>query len=274
VERAPLRPVPSRPPGPVDADEAVAHVAATLPALDDPAVGALGLVALAGRSRDQAAAAAGLEAVAIGDALARARKALRRSMFPLPGSGWCERAERLVSDRLDGALEPPGPARLDAHLRNCPRCVEHERRLVQATDALVSSFGAPRAEPAGQAEPAKSEAAAAPLSVVRRGAAAGPAVLPFGAPVKPAAPRPPRPRAEPAPPAPQPPVMEPVPPPEPQPPAAGPGPAPAPAVAAPQRRADSRSDSAVAWGILVALAVLLAVATIAIAVAGVLGASL
>jgi hypothetical protein len=285
VERAPLRPVPSRPPGPVDADEAVAHVAATLPALDDPAVGALGLVALAGRSRDEAAAAAGLEAVAIGDALARARKALRRSMFPLPGSGWCERAERLVSDRLDGALEPPGPARLDAHLRNCPRCVEHERRLVQATDALVSSFGAPRAKPAAQAEPAKPEAAAAPLSVVRRGAAAGPAVLPFGVPVRPA---PPRPRAEPLPPPPAPPVAEPAPAPVPQPPVAEPAPAPAPrrpaaerapapppAVATPPpRRVASRSASTVAWGVLMALAVLLAVAAIAVAVAGVLGASL
>ena len=36
--------------------------------------------------------------------LARARKALRRTLAALPGSGWCERAERLISDRIDGAL--------------------------------------------------------------------------------------------------------------------------------------------------------------------------
>jgi Putative zinc-finger len=187
VERAPLRPVPSRPSGPVDADHAVAHVAATLPGLDAAAASALGLVALAGRSRGEAAHSAGLGPATIGDVLARARKALRRSMFPLPGSGWCERAERLVSDRLDGALEPPGPARLDAHLRNCPRCVEHERRLVQATDALVTSFGTARPEPAEKAGPAQEQGP--PLSVVQRASAAGPAVRPFGQPVRPAPPR-------------------------------------------------------------------------------------
>ena len=61
------------------------------------------------------------------------------------GSGWCERAERLISDRIDGALAERDAPRLEVHLRNCPRCVEHERRLVQATDALVASAhrGAP-----------------------------------------------------------------------------------------------------------------------------------
>ena len=40
--------------------------------------------------------------------------------------------------------------RLDVHLRNCPRCVEHERRLVQATDALLAGVAplAPRPGPA------------------------------------------------------------------------------------------------------------------------------
>jgi hypothetical protein len=165
----------------------VAHVTATLPELDGEAATGLALVALAGRGRAEAAAAVGLDPRAFGYVLARARKALRRSMFPLPGSGWCERAELLVSDRLDGALEAPGPARLEAHLRNCPRCVEHERRLVQATDALVSGLGTAR--PGRAVEPGQAQESAAPLSVVRRGPDAGPAVRPFGAPVRPAPPR-------------------------------------------------------------------------------------
>src|SRR4051812_35192172 len=75
-----------------------------------------------------------------GQLLYEARKALRRSIFPLSASGWCERAERLLSDRIDGALVPPGPARLDVHLRNCERCVDHERRLSQAREKLVRQF--------------------------------------------------------------------------------------------------------------------------------------
>jgi anti-sigma factor RsiW len=39
---------------------------------------------------------------------------------------------------MDGVLADGDERRVDIHLRNCPRCVEHERRLVQATDALVS----------------------------------------------------------------------------------------------------------------------------------------
>src|SRR4051794_41496696 len=83
-----------------------------------------------------------------------ARKALRRSMFPLSASGWCERAERLLSDRIDGAIVPPGPARLDVHLRNCERCVDHERKLSHARDRLVRAFieTHPQSQGAGPAE--------------------------------------------------------------------------------------------------------------------------
>ena len=63
---------------------------------------------------------------------------MRRAAWPLPGSGWCERAERLISDRLDDALDDT--RLLDAHLANCERCVEHERRVVQAQDGLVAEF--------------------------------------------------------------------------------------------------------------------------------------
>jgi hypothetical protein len=140
VEQATLRPVPLRPSGPVDAAEALAHVVSALPDLDQPAARALALVEIAGRTRDEAGEEAGLDAAFLAEALYRARKALRRSVFPLSASGWCERAERLLSDRIDGALLPPGPARLDVHLRNCERCVDHERRLAHARDRLVREF--------------------------------------------------------------------------------------------------------------------------------------
>src|SRR5688500_17054968 len=97
-----LRPVPSRPPGPVDPAEALAFVAASLPALDEAASSVFSLVVLGGEPRSSVPE---LPADEVSAALARARKAVRRAAYPLPGSGWCERAERLVSDRLDDALE-------------------------------------------------------------------------------------------------------------------------------------------------------------------------
>jgi len=149
MERASLRPVPQRPSGPVDPAEALAHIEGTLPGLDDPARRALALVDLVGRTRPEVSAETDISEADLAEALARARKALRRAAFPLPGSGWCERAERLLSDELDGVLADPGPRRLAAHLANCDRCVEHERRLWQARDQLVLTFDAARApEPA------------------------------------------------------------------------------------------------------------------------------
>ncbi|MFL5895139.1 MAG: zf-HC2 domain-containing protein [Thermoleophilaceae bacterium] len=140
MEQATLRPVPLRPAGPVDPAEAVSHVGSALPDLDAAAARALALIEIAGRTREQAGDETGLTAEVLADALYRARKALRRSMFPLSASGWCERAERLLSDRIDGVLGPPGPARLDVHLRNCERCVDHDRRLAHARDKLVREF--------------------------------------------------------------------------------------------------------------------------------------
>src|SRR6188472_4000510 len=138
MERAPLRAVPGRPSGPVPDADAVDRVASAVPGIGERESAALGLVALAGRPRAEVARRLGLDDEQLGAALARARKELRRVIAPLAGSGWCERAERLISDRLDGDLDERSAARLDVHLRNCPRCVEHERRLVQATDALVA----------------------------------------------------------------------------------------------------------------------------------------
>jgi Putative zinc-finger len=154
VEQATLRPVPLRPVGPVDPAEALAHVLGALPDLPEDAARALSLIEIAGRTRNKAVEEMEVSAEVLAELLYGARKALRRSIFPLSASGWCERAERLLSDRIDGVLTPPGPARLDVHLRNCERCVDHERRLSQAREQLVRDFiGAhPHTAGAGPAE--------------------------------------------------------------------------------------------------------------------------
>jgi hypothetical protein len=146
VEYAPLRPVPLTPAGPVDPERATAHVSALLPRLPEDHARALALVALGGRTRAETAREIGVAEPELARALARARCELRRSVRRLEGSGWCLRAEALVSDRLDDVLDEAGAPRLDVHLRNCPRCVEHERRLVQAQNALVAEFGRAPAE--------------------------------------------------------------------------------------------------------------------------------
>jgi hypothetical protein len=182
MERAPLRPVPRRPAGPVDPQLATAAVERALPRLDGRAARALALVALSGRNRAEAAARLQVGQAELAADLAAGRKALRRSVAPLAGSGWCERAETLISDRLDGALDETGGARLDAHLRNCERCVEHERRLVQATDALLTAVAEPAGAPGAPAPPAELRA----VGLARAKAGTGQiAVLPFGEPVAP-----------------------------------------------------------------------------------------
>ena len=108
--------------------------------------------------------------------LAAARKELRQTLSPLSGSGWCERAEGLISDRLDGAVGERDGRRLDVHLRNCPRCVEHERRLVQATDALLAGIAPARPSAGRRRRRAAGGGAAedaAPDDLVRRGAEGG-----------------------------------------------------------------------------------------------------
>src|SRR4051812_11984545 len=163
VEQATLRPVPLRPVGPVDPSEALAHVLGSLPDLSEDAARALALIEIAGRTRDTALGEMQVSATALADLLYAARKALRRSIFPLSASGWCERAERLLSDRIDDVLTPPGPARLDVHLRNCERCVDHERRLSQAREKLVREFIDLHPESAGAGRAERS----APVAALR-----------------------------------------------------------------------------------------------------------
>jgi hypothetical protein len=153
MERAPLRPVPARPAGPVDPAAAVREVVAALPELAPVEARALALVALADRPRPQVAGVLGIEERELGALLAAARKELRQTITPLGGSGWCERAEGLISDRLDGVVLERDARRLDVHLRNCPRCVEHERRLVQATDALLAGVAPLVPRPGGALAP-------------------------------------------------------------------------------------------------------------------------
>ena len=153
MEHAPLRPVPARPAGPIDSATARREVEAWLPTLAPETARALALVVLAERPRAEVAETLGLPEAELGTLLAAARKELRQTIVVLGGSGWCERAEGLISDRLDGTLADRDARRLDVHLRNCTRCVEHERRLVQATDALIAGAGglARSPAPAGEA---------------------------------------------------------------------------------------------------------------------------
>ena len=289
MEHAPLRPVPSRAAGPIDPASAARELAAALPDLSEVEARALALVAVAAVPRADAAVALGVDERTLSDILATARKELRRTVTTLPGSGWCERAERLISDRLDDPLGDTDSRRLDAHLRNCPRCVEHERRLVQATDGWVSTL-APRPAlmqpPPEPAEPLTEVPSQPPAEEPTTGEPAPPQPAPGEQPpveVPPAedAPGAETPPPTEVPPVEEPPVEEPVEePPVEEPPAAGAElrPAPAEVAAAAQLlvavRTRRQVAAAITWNALVVLAVLLALVTIGFTVAGILGAEL
>ena len=140
MEGPALRAVPVRLPGPVDPEHALAHVEGTLPDLAPAAQRAFALVDLSARPRAEVTGELGVPEAELGRLLALARKQLRRTCSALPSDGWCERAELLISDRLDDAITPRGQRRLDAHLTGCDRCSEHERELAHAHDALVESY--------------------------------------------------------------------------------------------------------------------------------------
>jgi hypothetical protein len=253
MEHAPLRPVPARPAGPVEPATAARELSTWLPALPPPAARALALVVLAERPRPEVARTLGVSEAELGELLAAARKELRQTVVVLGGSGWCERAEGLISDRLDSVLAPRDVRRLDVHLRNCPRCVEHERRLVQATDALIGRVGGfvrtsgPAAEPPPlveatpeddsieEATPAEAVSAEAPVVPAEK-------ALPSAAP--PADTTPPEARIT-----------------------AG-------AEVLVAKRTRGQIAAAVVWNSLIAFAIVLTLATIALTVAGILGAEL
>jgi hypothetical protein len=240
MERAPLRPVPARPAGPVDPVAAIREVDAALPGLSPLEARAFALVALADRPRPYVAEVLGIEEQEIGALLAAARKELRQTITPLPGSGWCERAEGLISDRLDGAVPERDARRLDVHLRNCPRCVEHERRLVQVTDALLAGVAqlAPRLGPAlapTELAPVPEDESAADDEALKEGAPEAPALD------------------------------------------AGPPPQDQIAAAAEvlvTARTRGQLATAVTWNAMIAIALILTIAAIAVIIAGILGAQL
>jgi hypothetical protein len=253
MEHAPLRPVPARPAGPIEPVAALRLVSSWLPTLPPDAARGLALVVLAERPRAEVATSLGVSEGELGALLAEARKELRQTVVVLGGSGWCERAESLISDRMDGVLAEGDVRRLDVHLRNCPRCVEHERRLVQATDALVMWAGGPARTPGARADaPPLVEAPPPEAEIAPPGEAApadggGEGVAPEEAPARPA---------------------EPVP--------AGPHEDQIAAAAEVLVAARTRRQiaSAVAWNALVAIAILLTLAAIGLTIAGILGAEL
>jgi hypothetical protein len=264
MEHAPLRPVPARPAGPLEPLAAERELAAWLPQLEPLAARALALVVLCERPRPELAELLGVAENEVAALLAGARKELRQTIVTLPGSGWCERAEELISNRLDEPLADHDARRLDVHLRNCTRCVEHERRLVQATDALVVGLGGRPSPVAGTPAPLVEAPGAASEEPDDAGASAGggieeltrPSGKPGGSPDD---------RAEES---------------------AGPDVRATPPVAPTEDQIAAAAEvlvaartrrqiaAAVAWNALIALAVLLTLATIALTVAGILGAQL
>src|SRR5689334_17822145 len=105
-----------------------ARVLAALPELD--AVSRRGLaLTLAGVPRAGVASELGLAGGELSDVLAKARKALRRTRAQLPSGGRCERAERALSDLLDGATSAMDERFLVVHQARCARCRTHATEL-------------------------------------------------------------------------------------------------------------------------------------------------
>ena len=143
---------------PVHGDGAEQHVFAALPDLD--AIPRRGLaLTLAGVPRAGIASELGLAGAELSAALATARKSLRRTRAELPSGGRCERAERALSDRLDGATSAMDERFLEAHLTRCARCRTHELELTAALEEL-------RAELAAQTKPVEAPPPRAHLRVV------------------------------------------------------------------------------------------------------------
>jgi hypothetical protein len=256
---------------PAPSDRAERHLFAALPELD--AVPRRGLaLALAGVPRAGIASELGLSGAALSAELAAGRKAVRRTRVELGSGGRCERAERALSDRLDGVLSELDARFLDAHLARCSRCRTHEAELNAALEELRAGFAEPEPEP--EAEPPAVEAAPEPPAV--EAAPEPPAVEPApprarlrvvpAAPLLPPAPEPPALDA-PAAPAPLPPAEPPA---EVEPPAAQP-PAevepPAAELDRPRPAAAVARHQRIRAALPVAVAVLVAVGLVAAAIA-------
>jgi hypothetical protein len=142
-------------------DRAERHVfdlVADLPAIERRV---LALLELAGADRDAAARDTGLDEDALRTAAASARRALRRTRKPLVSGARCDRAELLISDRLDTTLDRHARKWLEIHVARCPRCEEHETLLAEAREELRTTFlSEPKALPPAPEPPALDEGAA------------------------------------------------------------------------------------------------------------------
>ena len=140
----------ARQPAAALADRAERHVFESVPGLPAIERRALALIELAGVSVAAAATELGVDEASVRAAVAVARKALRRTLAPLAAGSRCERGERLVSDRLDAALDWRERRWLEIHLARCPRCIEHVELLDTARADLRQAFVAepPTVEPA------------------------------------------------------------------------------------------------------------------------------
>lgn len=121
-------------------DRAERHVFALLPELGAVERRVLALLELTDAGRAAAAADTGLDDTALRFAAKRARKDLRRGSAPLAAGARCERAELLLSDRLDAPLARQERKWLEIHQARCPRCAEHATLLATARDELRASF--------------------------------------------------------------------------------------------------------------------------------------
>jgi anti-sigma factor RsiW len=241
---------------PAPSDRAERHLFAALPELD--AVPRRGLaLALAGVPRAGIASELGLSGAALSAELAAGRKAVRRTRVELGSGGRCERAERALSDRLDGVLSELDARFLDAHLARCSRCRTHEAELNAALDELRAGFA--EVEPEPEAEPPAVEAAPEPPAVEPAPPRARLRVVP-SPPLLPPAPEPPTLEA-PADPAPLPPAEPPA---EVEPPAAEP---PAAELDRPRPAATVARHQRIRAALPVAVAVLVAVGLVAAAIA-------
>jgi hypothetical protein len=241
---------------PAPSDRAERHLFAALPQLD--AVPRRGLaLALAGVPRAGIASELGLSGAALSAELAAGRKAVRRTRVELGSGGRCERAERALSDRLDGVMSELDARFLDAHLARCSRCRTHEAELNAALDELRAGFA--EVEPEPEAEPPAVEAAPEPPAVEPAPPRARLRVVPVP-PLLPPAPEPPALEA-PAAPAPLPPAEPPA---EVEPPAAEP---PAAELDRPRPAAAVARHQRIRAALPVAVAVLVAVGLVAAAIA-------
>jgi hypothetical protein len=146
---------------PARSDRAERQLFAALPELE--AVPRRGLaLALAGVPRAGIASELGLSGAALSAELATGRKALRRTRVELASGGRCERAERALSDRVDGVLSEMDERFLDAHLGRCKRCRTHEAELTAALKELQAAFDAPPRQAAEQPEPPRARLRAVP----------------------------------------------------------------------------------------------------------------